>query len=318
MPLFGWESMTCKAYRDQGVEQLSPLYPKEEAKALLGTVLEYFCGLPSYLYYTDPDRPLPTACVCDLQNALDDLCRAKPIQYIIGKTLFEGCHIKVRQGVLIPRRETEELVRWAGVLLQPYLENSGNESLSILDLCTGSGAIAIALAKMFPQASIYGVDISKEALAVAEDNNLINQTKVSFFNADVLHSPASPFSLSPHSVDLIMSNPPYVCESEKEQMHNNVLLYEPALALFVPDNDPLLFYRAIAEWGNAFLKEKGLLVMEINERMAWEVKNLLQSHGFQKVTIKEDFNGKPRMCFAIKSFPMRRSARSRQSQCPGR
>ena len=308
--------MTVKMYIDSGEEQLLSLYPKEEARALLGMALEHFCRLPSHLYYTDPHRPLSTACVCDLQNALEDLCRAKPIQYILGETLFEGCRIKVREGVLIPRPETAELVRWA----KEELAKSPRESLHIIDLCTGSGAIAIALAKAFPKAKVYGADISGEALEVAEENNSINQTEVGFFKTNVLQPPASPCLPLPHSVDLVISNPPYVLESEQSLMRPNVLCFEPHEALFVPDDDPLLFYRAIAGWGKQLLTDKGLLMLEVNERMVWEGGDILKSAGFQDVTIKEDLNGKPRMCCAglgtvSTFFPTHQNARSHPYLC---
>jgi len=288
--------MTVKEYRDKGVEKLMPLYPKEEAKALLDMVLEHFCRLPLHLYYTDPDRLLPPECLPDLQKALYDLLKARPIQYIVGKTLFEGCTIMVREGVLIPRPETAELVRWA-----KDVATSAPPSLRLLDLCTGSGAIAIALAKTLPQAKVVGIDISAEALEIAQENSRLNRVEVDFLRADILQSPTLEPPLLPHSFDLLLSNPPYVRLSEKAYMHPKVLDYEPHSALFVPDHDPLLFYRALADWGVTLLKEGGLLMAEINEQMGKEVEALWNNTGYTSVQLRTDLNGKPRMIAAVHS-----------------
>ena len=284
--------MTVKEYIDTGTERLLPLYPKKEARALLQMALESFCQYPDYIYYSDPDRPLPFAHLPDLQRALDDLCRHRPIQYIAGKTLFEGCTIHVREGVLIPRPETEELVRLA--------KSSLSDADSILDLCTGSGAIAVVLAKAFPQAKVYGVDILENALDVAKENSLFNKVEIHFYKADILNAPNfSELPFLPHSFDLIISNPPYVCNAEKAQMCHNVLLYEPHVALFVPDKDPLLFYRALADWGKALLKDGGRLMAEINEQMDHKVRELLKHKGYSSIEIHTDLNGKPRICSAL-------------------
>ena len=295
--------MTVKEYIDQGVEALLALYPKEEARALLNTVLTHFCHIPPHTCHTNPSRLLPSESLPDVHMALDDLCRARPIQYILGETLFEGCTIHVREGVLIPRPETAELVRWAQ---SAFL---GAPPSSILDLCTGSGAIAIALAKSFPNASVYGTDISDEALTVAKENARINDVEVHFFKANILYTPnlytppPEP-PLLPHSFDLIISNPPYVRTFEKAYMHPNVFRYEPHSALFVPDEDPLLFYRALMEWGTVLLKDSGLLMVEINEYMSEEIEKLLRSKEFSTIEIRKDICGKPRMCGAVRSsFP---------------
>jgi len=285
--------MTVKEYRDKGVEMLLPLYKKEEAKALLGMILDTFCQIPPHSYYTAPDCSIPLDFLPCIQKALDDLCRARPIQYILGKTTFEGCNIHVREGVLIPRPETAELVRWAREVLEsPQI---------ILDLCTGSGAIAIALAKAFPQAKVYGVDISEHALEVAYENSLLNKVEISFFKADLLHAPNTyDIPLLPHSFDLVICNPPYICLSEKRYMHPKVLDYEPHLALFVPDDEPLLYYRALACWSTILLKEGGILMAEFNEQMGKEVEKLLISNNFSSIEIRKDINGKPRMVAAVK------------------
>ncbi|MCL2727241.1 MAG: peptide chain release factor N(5)-glutamine methyltransferase [Bacteroidales bacterium] len=286
--------MTVKEYIDTGIERLLLLYPTEEARALLCRVADFFCGIPAHSYYVDPNLLLPDASLPDLQKALDELLRSRPIQYVLGETFFEGCTLKVSEDVLIPRPETEELVRWAKSLLS----GAG----SVLDLCTGSGAIAISLAKAFPQAEVYGIDICEEALEIAQENNGLNKVEVHFIKADVLQPPdLLAFSVLSHPFDLIISNPPYVRFSEKLLMRANVLEYEPHQALFVPDDDPLLFYRALADWGALLLKEGGILMTEINEQMGQEVKQLLINKGYLSVKIREDLNNKPRMCYAVKS-----------------
>ena len=291
--------MTVKEYIDQWTEALKSLYSREESKAMLATLLDAFCNLPAYTYYSDPHRLLSDESLVNLLRASDDLLLGRPFQYILGKTLFESCIINVREGVLVPRPETAELVRWARTILEQKTE-SGSEvdgiaPLSVLDVCTGSGAIAISLAKSFPLAEVYGVDISEEALAIAEENAKANNVRVRFSQADILQ----PSSSNP-SFDLFISNPPYVRSSEKRFMRRNVLEYEPHIALFVPDYDPLLFFRALADWGAALLKHGGVLMVEINEVMGEKITTLLCSKGYSAIEVRSDINGKPRMCCAVK------------------
>ncbi|MDR2586022.1 MAG: peptide chain release factor N(5)-glutamine methyltransferase [Prevotellaceae bacterium] len=284
--------MTVKMYVDLEVERLIPLYSKDEAKALVTIVLEDLCNIPAHCYYSDPDRLLPVEQLPYVQRASLDLQRGRPIQYILGKAFFDGLEIQVREGVLIPRPETQELVRWAKQLLL-----DGNQ---IMDLCTGSGAIAIALSKVFPQSKVYGVDLYKDALDVGIENNRLNHTDVHFIQADILQDPNLYRSaLLPHSFDLIISNPPYVRMGEKGQMRTNVLEWEPHHALFVPDDDPLLFYRALGRWGKAFLKEGGRVMAEINKEMGDEVTALLVGHGYKSVQVVKDLNGNERMVSAF-------------------
>jgi len=291
--------MTIKEYIEGGVERLLPLYAREEAKALLGMALEHFCHLPLYTYYTNPHQLLPASSVVDLQRALDELSASKPIQYILGYTLFEGCTLHVREGVLIPRPETAEMVRRAKGLL------SEGAADSVLDLCTGSGAMAISIAKAFPNVKVYGVDISEAALEVAHENSLLNNVEVCFYKADILQPPdlIQP-PLRPHSFDLIISNPPYVRLSERAAMHPNVLLYEPHIALFVPDTEPLRFYHAITDWAIALLKDGGTLMAEINEWMDTAVADLLRSKGFSSIEVRRDINGKQRVVAACWDYSL--------------
>jgi len=286
--------MTVKEFVDVGVDILLPLYAKEEAKSLLWMVLESLCHCPMHSYYSDPDRILPADTLTGLKRALADLERGRPVQYVLGKVFFEGCTIGVREGVLIPRPETAELVRWAKSVL------SG--APTILDAGTGSGAIAVALAKAFPQAKVFGVDVSEEALEVAKENSRVNGVAIDFLRADLLQAPDER-CLVPHSFDLIISNPPYIRMSEKRYMRTNVLDYEPHMALFVPDEDPLLFYRALADWGAVLLTAGGLLMVEVNEQMGGEIRELFVCKGFSSVEVREDVNGKVRMVGGSYLFP---------------
>src|SRR5688572_8583660 len=213
-----------------------------------------------------------------------DLKAHKPIQYILGSTEFYGCRIKVNESVLIPRPETEELVDWIKTGLK------GREPKTILDIGTGSGCIAIALKKIFPQSRVTAMDISEKALEVAAENAQRNNARIDFVLRDILSSPSSapPF-------DLIVSNPPYITLSEKAAMNKNVVEYEPHLALFVSEEDALVFYRAIADLARSILVTGGKLYFEINERMGPAVKKLLGEMDFLNVEVKKDLSGKDRM-----------------------
>jgi release factor glutamine methyltransferase len=197
--------------------------------------------------------------------------------------------------VLIPRPETEELVEF----ILSEVRNHKSEVSQILDIGTGSGCIAIALKKNLPDANVSAIDISDEALLIAKANAILNQTIVNFLRADIL-SPISPKNKSEGTFDIIVSNPPYVRISEKEKMSKNVLDYEPHLALFVNDNDPLLFYKAIAEFALENLSPNGKLYFEINEALGAEIKKLLEEKGFKNVEVKKDMSGKERMTVASK------------------
>ena len=307
--------MTVKTFRDFGVEALLPLYSKEEAKGLIGAILEQFCHIPTHTCYSDPHRPLSKETLPNLLNALADLLQYRPIQYVLGQTLFERAILKVKEGVLIPRSETAELVRWAAEKITPLYNNPS--SFSLLDLCTGSGAIAISLAQLFPNVKVYGVDVSELALQIAHENALLNKVKISLYKANILLPPhLSECPLMPHSLDMMISNPPYVRLSEKDNMERNVLDYEPHLALFVPDEEPLLFYNAITDWSQTLLKDGGILMVEINEQMDREIIELLLCRGFSSIEIRKDVQVKPRMCYAVKSFSKRQSFHSRPCQYP--
>ena len=277
--------MTVRTFIDSAVENLSGLYPKAEAKSLAFRLLEHFLEMPSYKYIAEPDLILPENEKSEaISGALEQLCTGRPLQYVLGYAEFCGHRFKVREGCLIPRPETEELVYRIADEYSDYM--AGEEGFNILDLCTGSGCIAYSLAAEFPEAMVYGCDISDDALAIAcrQKVKLLGARPV-LFKADILQDP--PAGLP--EFDIIVSNPPYVCEGERVQMRENVLSYEPAEALFVPDDDPLLFYRAVARWAESRLKPSGRIYLEINERFPEQTSAL-----FPGSTIYKDINGKDR------------------------
>jgi len=218
--------------------------------------------------------------------ALEELKRHKPIQYIIGRTYFYGLELVVTPDVLIPRPETEELV---DIIIKENANN--NEEISILDIGTGSGCIALSLKKHFPHSAVSAMDNSMNALQVAGENAKMNGCHIRFFHHDIFQIPEqSVFSV----YNIIISNPPYIRESEKKEMQKNVLDYEPYNALFVPDNDPLIYYKAVADFTCMHLSRPGLLYLEINERFGYEIKTLLLKKEFDKVEVIKDINEKDR------------------------
>jgi release factor glutamine methyltransferase len=218
-----------------------------------------------------------------------------PVQYALMNAWFYGMKLFVNENVLIPRQETEELVDW----IIRESENIQSITLKILDICTGSGCIAIALKKKLPDAEVTAIDLSVEALKIAEKNAEALQTKINFIQSDILQ-PDSDELKQLNSFDIMVSNPPYVLESEKQQMLKRTLDFEPRLALFVNDNDPLIFYKRIAELAIKHLKENGKLFFEINEQKGDAVVDLLKSSGFKDVQLRKDLNGKNRMVSAKK------------------
>ena len=215
------------------------------------------------------------------------LRRHEPLQYIVGSARFHGHRFKVTPAVLIPRPETEQLI-------DMIVDENPASDLRVLDMGTGSGCIAISLARALKFAQVDALDVSRDALAVARENAALLKVKVRFFESDMLSPQPSA------RYDIIVSNPPYVCWSERESMVRNVLDYEPGQALFVPDNDPLLFYKAIAAYAAQSLERGGRLYLEINQRFGNEVKRLLEGNGFDEVRIIEDSYGKTRFAAAVK------------------
>jgi release factor glutamine methyltransferase len=212
-----------------------------------------------------------------------------PVQYIIGKARFLDCEIQVTSDVLIPRPETEELVSF-------FLKNNNLSNPKILDIGTGSGCIAIAIKKALPEAEVMGIDASGKALEIARKNSFINHAIVDFFPVDIFKIEAR--KGLPKDFDIIISNPPYVIESQKNEMRKNVLDYEPNSALFVSDSNPLEFYEAIAEFAKYHLKSSGKLYLEINETLSRETCALLESKGYSNTKVLLDFRGKKRFVMA--------------------
>lgn len=221
----------------------------------------------------------------ELGDVAEQLSAGRPVQYIIGKTEFCGEEFTVREGVLIPRPETEELVMWAIQEVKEF------PLPRILDLCTGSGCIAIALKKLIPAATVTAIDLSAEALKIAQENATNLGADVRFLADDVLQGVPQ---LGNEQFDIIVSNPPYIPISEREAMHINVTNFEPAMALFVEDSDPLIFYREIACIAKSRLSERGALLFEIHELLADETLQMLQKEGFE-AELRHDFLNKPRM-----------------------
>jgi len=268
--------------------ELAGLYPDGEIRMFVRMLFEAFMGWTFTELLLHRDSTVNQSDLLRFHWAVEDLKRFRPIQYIIGWTEFYGCHIEVDENTLIPRPETEEIVQNTISLL------ADKPPRRILDLCTGSGCIAIALAKQWPEAEVWAIDISENTLAVAKRNADTNNVNVNFLQADILHSPLS-FFHTPFS--LIISNPPYVMDKERATMQRNVLDWEPQLALFVPDNDPLLFYRAIADIADNHLEHKGCIVLEINGQLGVETEELFKKSNF-RTRIHNDFQGKTRMLTA--------------------
>ena len=265
-------------------EELDNMYGGGEVGVFCEMLFEAFLGWDKVRLLTSKEHTIDQSDLLRFHWALEDLKQYRPIQHIIGYTDFCGCRIGVSPDVLIPRPETEEVVQWCISQFSIF-----NFQFSILDLCTGSGCIAIALKKAFPTADVTAVDISPKALEMARQNAQNNSVEVRFVQADVLNGVDG---LS-GSYGLIVSNPPYVRDSERAQMRRNVLDYDPALALFVPDDDPLRFYRAIAAMAKEHLSQDGMLVVEINEALAEETSAVFEAAGLAAET-HMDFRGKPR------------------------
>ena len=258
--------------------QLATVYPEDEAQALAWWIMEEETGLSRSQMLTGCKG---TTNFSNLQAKIERILHFEPIQYIFGHTLWNGLDLKVTPATLIPRPETAELVEKV-----ERLKVKG-ERLKVLDIGTGSGCIAIALKKAHPEWQVTGIDISEEAIEVAKENAKRNGVEVEFLVADIFNLQSS---ISNLQYDIIVSNPPYICESEKADMRPNVLNYEPATALFVPDNDPLKFYRRIAE-----LKLGKHLFFEINEAYPDELSAMLSELGYTDIQITNDIYGKPRI-----------------------
>ena len=269
-------------------QKLVPLYGKEEASALTRIICCEMLGQSPTDYFLGKDISLSANQKTFLQNIISRLGDFEPIQYIQQQAPFLGRTFFVAPGVLIPRPETAELTERVIRRVSP--------GSTILDIGTGSGCIAISLSLELPQVQILACDISEDALAIAQTNNERLQGKVRFFQADILHY--QPKAEEVGKYNAIVSNPPYVTHGEASAMETNVLRYEPHTALFVPDDDPLLFYRQIAKLGKVMLKPDGLLAFEINQSFGLDTKQLLKEQGYQEVEVEKDLSRKDRFVFA--------------------
>ena len=270
---------------------LAPLYGDGEAKAIARLVYEVRFGLSFSDICLGKDTQLSANSQEELKGIAERLLQQEPVQYVLGQAAFCGRNFIVNKHVLIPRPETEELCYW--IVSQEY--KSIENPINILDIGTGSGCIAITLAAEMPKAKVTAWDISTEALKVAEENAKRNLVHVSFEHVDALHIPTNILQQTAKIFDFIVSNPPYICNNERVQMESNVLNYEPHTALFVPDDDALLFYRAIAQYGQVALKEGGWLYFEINPLYASILTEMLVMMEYHDIEIKEDQFGKERM-----------------------
>ena len=268
-------------------EGLANIYSDGEIKALTRIIATELLGVSQMAYFLKDNITLTAEQEALLDNAIERLKKQEPIQYILGYCDFCGLRFKVTPATLIPRPETSELVEWIAS------EATGSES--ILDIGTGSGCIAISLAHRVPQSTVTAWDISHEAIAVATENSKANGLAVTFGQVDILA-----YEPTGELFDIIVSNPPYIKENEKGSMHANVLDWEPHTALFVPDNDPLLFYRTIAEKSLTLLKPGGRLFFEINRAHGKETKEMLAALGYTDIELRKDFAENDRMIRAVK------------------
>lgn len=276
--------MKLKQLKSDFTRTLTELYPWEEIQSFFNWLGEHYLGYSRFEISVNGEVEISPENKTKFSKALLRLQDQEPIQYIIGATEFYGLPFNVTPATLIPRPETEELVEW--IIEKFRLQTS---DFRILDVGTGSGCIAISVAKHLENAQVSALDISKEALKVASLNAVLNNVEVAFFQANILTTTL------PQQYDIIVSNPPYVRELEKEYMHANVLKHEPATALFVSNKNPLLFYRAIAQRARNHLTANGVLYFEINEYLSDEMQSMLEQEGFTEIELKKDIFGKYRM-----------------------
>jgi release factor glutamine methyltransferase len=284
--------MLLKNYKTQFLNELSFLNDEKEIESFFYIILEKLHNLRRIDLALHPEIVLDGNHLKQWKSIVSDLKIHKPIQYILGETFFYGLRLEVNQNTLIPRPETEELVDWIVVESQ----KSDVENLKILDIGTGSGCIAISLAKNLPNATVFAIDVSEKALATAKNNAAINDVAVTFLQKNILDVVSlSAVEGLEHQFDIIVSNPPYVRNLEKSEINKNVLEYEPHLALFVEDNDALLFYRKIGTLVQKNLLPNGKLFFEINQYLGKETLALLEDLGFKNIELRKDIYGNDRM-----------------------
>jgi release factor glutamine methyltransferase len=307
--------MLLKSYKTKFFQELSSLYDEKEIESFFYLILENFHQIKRIDLALNPQMEMNDKQLLHWESILSDLKKQKPIQYILGETEFYGLPFLVNENTLIPRPETEELVELiikqnskSEIPPEPKVNGAKlNSKLKILDIGTGSGCIAISLVKNISNVEVYAIDISEEALETAKKNAQINQVEIHFIQADILkinnleQLPTSNPKLETHNpkletqFDIIVSNPPYVRNLEKQEINPNVLEYEPHLALFVEDDDALLFYRKIAQLALKSLSPNGRLYFEINQYLGKETVELIESFGFKNVVLHKDIYGNDRM-----------------------
>ena len=274
-------------------QSLTPLYDAGEAQAIVRTVLDVEYGMTLTDIICGKVNELSSDEERNLEEIITRLQNGEPVQYVLGEADFAGRTFHVEPGVLIPRPETAELCQW---IEEEVSSLEADERKQILDICTGSGCIAITLGLNIPNSEVTGWDISEDALRIAQGNvEMLKARNVRIEYQDALMLPKAA-----EAADIIVSNPPYICEKEKADMEKNVLEHEPSIALFVPDKEPLKFYRAIAEYASSALKSEGALYFEINPIYEKETREMLEELGFKDIETKEDAFGKKRMMKAKK------------------
>lgn len=273
------------------LEQMPGYYDHEEIKTICSLATLHVCGYSRSYYLLHKSTDLTLSQETALIRILDELRFGKPLQHVLGEAEFYGMRFKVNSAVLVPRPETEELVDW----IIKSVTAGEISSAHILDIGTGSGCIPVSLKKSFPWSEVFAIDISEDALKIAKQNCMLNDVQLNLIRADILESN---LIISDTRFNIIVSNPPYITQSEKEDMRQNVLQYDPHEALFVPDTNPLLFYEAITLFSLNNLTDDGVLFLEINESFGPETVALLEAKGF-KTELRKDMQGKDRM---IKAF----------------
>ena len=281
--------MTLQDFKEKFHNALSKLYPKTEIDSFFFLLIEQYLNFQRIDSILKADFKISKDQIKRLEKATKRLLQEEPIQYILGNTSFYGLPFVVNTSVLIPRPETEELVEW---ILSSISESQKEKkkTLTILEVGTGSGCISIALKKHVPKATVVAIEISEEALKIAQENSRINQVEIQFVLQDVL----KPFTLS-QQFDIIVSNPPYVRDVEKKTIKRNVLNNEPHIALFVEDHQPLLFYDKISQLANNYGNTGGYLFFEINQYLGSEMISLLKNKGLKNIELRKDFQGNDRM-----------------------
>ena len=285
--------MTLKDLANKFIVSLNAIYDEDEAQAIFLIALENVLKYRMADYLIKKEEVISTENLNKLEDILTSLQTGKPIQYITGETMFFGLTFKVNPSVLIPRPETEEIVEWIlEVVDGSEFITQHSKLITILDIGTGSGCIAIALKKNLPNANVSAIDIAKDSLATAQQNADLNGVEVAFIEQDILQTKYSKLQTK---YSIIVSNPPYVTENEKYSIHENVIANEPHRALFVSDDNPLIFYDAIADFALINLNKNGLLFFEINEYLGVRTVELLKTKGFINIELRQDMQGKDRM-----------------------